>query len=308
MILSFSVLFLSTKNAIADDDDDMFFHESSVVINKTDPWEAFNRKIFKFNVFFYDNLLIPFGNFYTNNIPLVVRWSFKNIAHNYTFTPRDAILSVLDADLEGILVSFWRFAINSFFGCFGVDDPATKLGLMPYDKNIGNILYFYHIPRGNYIMLPLIGPSNLRDTIGQAMYMLTTSTMWLKYVFHAGDYAYIMSYYDAASVWHIPFRSNEDLIWISFYTEAGNYFNVAIDRIQTIKFLSENAIDRYVSFRTSYFQNLDLSEKRYIKRRIEGNTTRLNICDYEGMTVLPDECDEDPKVYNTIVGNKNNDS
>lgn len=308
ILLLFFVFFLPMRNtAIAISDDDIFFSEPTVktTVDNIDPWEPFNRKIFKFNVFIYDNLLIPFGDFYTSKVPLVIRWSFKNLMHNYTFTPRDAILSILDADLEGILVSFWRFAINSSFGCFGLDDIARRLELPSYDKDMGSVLHFYHIPRGNYIMLPILGPSNLRDSIGFASYTLMFSSFWFKYVWQLSDYAYTMSYYDIASIWHIPFSTHEDLIWISFYSEMGNYYNVAIDKILVIKFLSEHAIDRYVNFRTSYFQNLDASEKRYMKLRLEGNTTRLNICDYEGMILMPDECNEDPKIYNTIIGDKN---
>ena len=181
------LLFLQ-KPALADDDDEFFAEtpKTKIQANNLDPFESFNRKIFAFNIVIYDKMLVPFSDWYNENIPLAVRFTFKNIMQNFSTNTRDIILSVFDFDIEAILTSFWRWAIKSTFGVFGGDDVAHTVGLYAYEKSIGNILYFYHIPRGPYLMLPILGPSNLRDGIGLLAYTLTTSAFCWRYIFRAG--------------------------------------------------------------------------------------------------------------------------
>ena len=132
--------FLNLRIALADEEDEEFFSQSktSVVNTKSDPFIKFNRKIFNFNVLIYDNILIPFDDWYEKNIPLGVRWTFKNYMENWTERPNDVILSILDFDIEGILVSYWKFFVNTVFGLFGGDDVAYFVGLKSYKKSIGN--------------------------------------------------------------------------------------------------------------------------------------------------------------------------
>ena len=301
----FLVSFLMTiKPAYADDleeDDEEFFTvpavKKEISISNQDPWEKFNRKIFAFNVVVYDNLLIPFADWYNNKIPLAIRFTFKNIMQNYVVNTSDAILSILDLDLEALATTFWRWAINSVFGVFGADDVAYITGLTAYNKSIGKILHFYHIPRGPYLMLPLLGPSNLRNGLGLATFSLLTSSFCWSYIFQLKKYSHIFSYLNLTSGWRIPFRSNDELIWISFSHSIGYYIHVASTQGTVINFLSASAIDRYISFRTAFFQSLDKDEREYIKNRFEGKTTRKNVCDYDAMVELPDECYEDPKTY-----------
>src|SRR5574344_2436964 len=96
-ILLFQSL-LQFNIAIADEDDNEVFAETKQTSLKdnTDPFEPFNRTIFKFNIVIFDKILVPFGDWYNSKIPLPVRWTFKNFVQNYTETPQDAILSVFD--------------------------------------------------------------------------------------------------------------------------------------------------------------------------------------------------------------------
>ncbi|GEM_PF-2940838 len=308
-ILFFCVVFIFgnftfAKITFADDDDDEEFFSApqikkEVKLSDYDPWEGFNRKIFSFNLIVYDNFLVPFSNWYNDNIPLAIRFTFKNVMQNYVVNTNDIILSVLDFDLEAIVVSFWRWTINSIFGVFGGDDVAYDAGLMSYNKSIGDVLYFYHIPRGPYLMLPLLGPSNLRDGLGLTLFTITTSSFCWSYIFQAKKYPHLLSYLNVSSFWHFPFSTKDDLIWISFFHSVGYYMHIASTKGKVINFLSTSAIDRYVSFRTAYFQTLDKEEKNYMDARMNGKTTRKNVCDYDAMIEVPDECNEDPKIYKT---------
>ena len=244
----------------------------------------------------YVNILIPFDDCYEKNIPVGVRWTFKNYMENWTERPNDVILSILDFDIEGILVSYWKFFVNTVFGLFGGDDVAYFVGLKSYKKSIGNILHFYHIPTGPYFMLPLLGPSNIRDSFGLVGYYFLTSSFWMKFII--GNYSNMFAMHNVANpFWFIFHNSSNDLININFAMSWGYYFQIFLTKGSTITFLSNSAIDRYVSFRTAYWQNLELEEKRYENLRFNGSVEILNKCDYEAHILLPEECEDDPKSY-----------
>ena len=287
MLFVFLVFLLQTIKPVyaanIEEDDEEFFAvppvKKEISTLNQDPWEDFNRKVFAFNVVIYDNVLVPFADWYNDKIPLEIRFTFKNIMQNYVGNTNDAILSMLDFDLEALTTTFWRWAINSIFGVFGTDDVAYVAGLTAYNKSIGKVLHFYNIPRGPYLMLPLLGPSDLRDGLGLVAFSLLTSSFCWSYIFQLKQYSHIFSYLNITSGWHIPFRSNDELVWISFFHSIGYYIHVASAQGTVINFLSASAIDRYVSFRTAFFHSLDKDEKEYMKNRIEGKTTRKNVCD-----------------------------
>ena len=287
-------------------DDENFFKEMEQELPKkkpinNDPFEKFNRKIFAFNVLFYDKLLVPIGNWYDDTLPPEVRLAIKNVLQNYSTTPNDIFFSVADFDLEAIVVNGWRFFTNTLFGFFGIDDIASSLNLTQRRKTFDNVLYFYHIPRGPYIMLPLIGPSNLRDTIGIAIGGLSTS--YFTMYFLIGNYAYLYSYANYFNPLLIPFNGGLNAMsWVSFGATGLNWARIALEKNTTIKFLSSNTIDRYANFRAAYYQSLDKTEKEYNDARFNGKTTRYNICDYDALDDLPYDCTEDPKAYSLTIG------
>ena len=86
------------------------------------------------------------GSFFGN---LGDAWSFVN--------------NVLQAKPEGALHSFWRVVINSTMGLGGVLDPATEMRLQRHRGDFGQTLGYWGVPAGPYFVLPLFGPSTLRD-------------------------------------------------------------------------------------------------------------------------------------------------
>lgn len=304
----FFVLFFCISNipsSKAEDDEDFFAEIGQETPRQpsinNDPFEKFNRKIFDFNVVFYDKFLVPAGDWYANNLPPEVRIAIKNVLQNYSTTPSSLFYSVADFDLEAILNNGWRFFTNTLFGLFGVDDIATKLELEQRHKNFGDVLYFLHIPRGPYIMLPFAGPSNLRDTAGTAIGWLITSYFTMHWLIC--DYAYLYSYANYFNPLLIPFDGDLNAMsWIGFGITGLNVVRIALEKNTTIKFLSTNVIDRYASFRSAYYQSLDKAEKEYKEARLNGKTTRYNVCDYDALDELPDNCQDDPKSYSLTIG------
>ena len=297
-------LFACTKISLADDADDDYAFAEIQQIETNDPLESLNRKIFGFNEIIFDNVYIPFGRWYENNIPLPVRWSFKNFTQHYTETPQDMILSVLDFDLEGFLVASWRFLINGTIGLWGILDPANDLGLKSVHKTFGQVFYFYGIPRGPYLMLPFIGPSNLRDTVGMVTEFVVTNYFLMNLLFGKKP-TYLFTYQNVFSPFFYFHPKLSSLTWIAFGNSIGKYFNTFATAAPTLEVLSQGAIDKYLNFRTGYYQSLKNDEEKYDKLRKNGKLKRENVCDYDAMIGLPEECNDDPKTYSFALEKEN---
>ena len=301
LFLIFYLLLINTTKADEFDDEEALFllqqQEQKQTKNDRDPFEYFNRKIFDFNMILYDNIFIPYEKFYTKYIPLEIRWTLKNFIQNYTDTPQDMVLSVLDGDIEAIIVSCWRFILNTTFGLFGLFDFAYDTGLSKYNKKFEQILHFYHIPSGPYLVLPIIGSNTIRGTIGMAIEFIFTSPLFLHYMFGIIALSPFTFQYLANPFLLIDYQA-KNLKWFSTAWRISNYYHIFIANIGMANILSETSIDRYISFRENYLSSLEDNMKQYENKRWNGVTNRDNICDYEGMVELPKECEEDPKIYN----------
>jgi phospholipid-binding lipoprotein MlaA len=129
-----------------------------------DPWEGYNRAMTQFNDSVDQAVLKPVATAYTSAVPSPVRTGvsnfFGNIGDAWSF-----VNNLLQADVEGALYSFWRVAVNTTFGLGGILDPATEMRLDRHRKDFGLTLGRWGMPPGPYLVLPILGPSTLRDTI-----------------------------------------------------------------------------------------------------------------------------------------------
>ena len=128
-----------------------------------DPWESYNRSMTKFNTAVDDAVLKPVATAYKDVTPSVVRTGvgnfFANLGDVWSF-----VNNVLQAKPEASLSSFWRVVVNTTMGLGGVLDPATDMRLTRYSEDFGQTLGYWGMPAGPYLVLPLMGPSTLRDT------------------------------------------------------------------------------------------------------------------------------------------------
>lgn len=134
--------------------------------NNVDPYEHFNRKIYTFNTKVDNYVLKPVAEGYVTVTPAVVRHGVTNAFNNV-----DMITTVPNDILQGKFVyavsDGWRFIINSTAGVGGLFDVATKLGIPAHHEDFGLTLAQWGLKKNSpYLMLPLLGPSNPRDTIG----------------------------------------------------------------------------------------------------------------------------------------------
>jgi len=128
-----------------------------------DPLESANRTVFKFNDALDRAILKPAAQGYTWAIPQGVRNSVTNVFENVgdTYTMANDLLQGKVADGSEDLM---RVVMNTFFGVGGLFDVASQAGLPKHNQDFGLTLAHYGVPPGPYLVVPLLGPSTLRDS------------------------------------------------------------------------------------------------------------------------------------------------
>ncbi|MDX2479199.1 MAG: VacJ family lipoprotein [Desulfuromusa sp.] len=153
----------------ADTQPPMRTYEEVVGTHKTievsDPLEGFNRGVYRFNYYFDKFIFLPIVNTYAFIMPDYAEKRVSNFVDNiYEFNNFTNNLLQLKIKQTGITLA--RFAINTTVGIAGLWDPATSMGLRRKPEDFGQTLGHYGVGNGPYLVLPIMGPSNLRDTTG----------------------------------------------------------------------------------------------------------------------------------------------
>ena len=131
--------------------------------NPRDPLEPFNRSVYKFNDAVDTAVLKPVATAYQDVVPKLVRQGVNNFFGNL----QDAWSAVNTAlQLKGAAAgdSLARFGVNTFLGFGGILDWATEFQIERHTKDFGHTLGYWGVPPGPYLVLPLLGPSSLRET------------------------------------------------------------------------------------------------------------------------------------------------
>jgi phospholipid-binding lipoprotein MlaA len=195
--------------------------------SEDDPWESVNRPIYKFNDVIDTYALKPLAQGYQYIAPQFVEDGVHNFFQNIGDV-RNLANDILQAKPHAAGVDTARLIFNTTFGLLGVIDVGTKMGLQRNDEDFGQTLGYWGVGSGPYVMLPLLGPSTLRDAPSK----------------------YVDSY-------TAPYRYVDDVpVRNSFY---------ALDIIDTRASLlsSEKLItgDRYTFIRNAYLQNREFKVK-----------------------------------------------
>ena len=146
--------------------------------NKADPWETMNRQTYAFNTTVDHYVFRPVAKGYKAVTPKPVRTCVSNMMDNLT-EPRNAVNNVLQGKGNGAFVSFMRFIVNSTFGVFGCFDVASMGDLTPHYEDFGQTLGTWGVGNGPYLVLPLLGPSTVRDTVGLGGNYVTSIQSWI---------------------------------------------------------------------------------------------------------------------------------
>lgn len=133
-----------------------------------DPLSGYNKVMTKFNDKAYTYVLSPITKGYAYVVPETARLGVSNFFDNLMFPVR-FVNNLLQFKFQNSFEELGRFVINSTFGIAGLIDVASMhTKLEKHDEDFGQTLGFYGVGSGFHIVLPLLGPSNLRDTIGFA--------------------------------------------------------------------------------------------------------------------------------------------
>ena len=190
-----------------------------------DPLEGFNRAVFVFNDKLYIYGLRPLTKGYARVVPTVTRKGVKNFFNNLFF-PIRFVNDLLQGKGEAAGMEFSAFFVNTTLGFGGLNDFAQKhVGIRLQDEDFGQTLGSYGIGNGFYLLLPVWGPSSLRDAVGRA-----------------GDW--LINPINYAEPWELcrGAWALEKVNWTSFH--IGEY-----------EAFKEASIDPYTALRNAYIQN-----------------------------------------------------
>ena len=188
-----------------------------------DPWQGYNRAMFRFNTDFDNAFLKPAAQAYQYITPEPVDEGITNFFRNIA-DATSAVNNVFQFKLSRAGSDVGRVFINTTVGVVGFFDVATNVGLPSYKEDFGQTLGYWGIGAGPYFVMPILGPSSVRDTVG-----------------FAGDVALD------------PFFSiSKDKIYWGFVTLR------VVDRraglLTAGELVDEAAIDRYAFIRDAYLQ------------------------------------------------------
>lgn len=132
--------------------------------NPRDPLERVNRGTHQFNEGVDNVVLKPVATLYREKVPPLVRTGVSNFFGNVG-DAWSAVNSLLQFRLQDAEENFARFHLNTMFGVFGIFDLASDLNIERHREDFGQTLGRWGMPAGPYLVLPLLGPSTLRDTL-----------------------------------------------------------------------------------------------------------------------------------------------
>jgi phospholipid-binding lipoprotein MlaA len=198
--------------------------------SERDPFEPANRAVFEFN----DNadrfVFKPVAEGYRFVLPEMVRTGVRNFFSNLR-DPWIAVNQLLQGKVELALSDGWRFVANTTFGIGGIFDIATDMRLPKHNEDFGQTLGVWGFETGPYLVIPIWGPSSIRDGAGLV----------------ADAYTYLP--------WWIPdwLDLSHRVAWQNSLT-ALDFVNARSNLLEATNVLEEAALDRYAFVREAYFQ------------------------------------------------------
>lgn len=192
-----------------------------------DPFENANREIFKFNQAVDHAVLVPVAKTYRAVLPSPVRDSVRDFLNNLR-APLIFADDTLQGDFGLAKNTLARFVINSTIGMGGLVDVAGRWGIPYHEQDFGITLGVWGIAEGPYLVIPVLGPSDPRDFIGE-----TAESF--------------------ADPWNI-LAAEHNLVWASFVRGAVNGIDQRSRYIETLADIERTSLDYYATIRSLYRQ------------------------------------------------------
>jgi len=192
-----------------------------------DPAEGVNRAIFKANVAVDRAVMKPVAKAYSEHVPDAVQTGVHNVVQNLK-EPAVAVNDLLQGHVGNAWQSVQRLTVNSTIGVAGVVDVAAKWGLPPHKADFGQTLGVWGVGEGPYIQLPLLGPSNPRDTLGTAVDMALNP---------------------------LTFVGGAPATYAGVATGGANAVDKRAEHLEDLDALERNSLDYYAALRSVYRQH-----------------------------------------------------
>ena len=142
-----------------------------------DPLQPFNRAMFTFNDVVDRAVFRPLAVGYRAVLPQRVRNGVNNFFNNLR-APTTLLNDILQGKPQRAQETINRFLVNSTIGLLGFVDIATSIGFPKHQEDYGQTLAVWGVPSGPYIVLPLLGPSTLRDAVGKVPEFYIADPLW----------------------------------------------------------------------------------------------------------------------------------
>jgi len=203
--------------------------DEASTVDLNDPWEGFNQPIFKFNLGFDKYVAKPFISAY-DVIPRQGRRSIANVLSNL-YEPLNVLHGLLQLNPKITFTSLWRFLLNSTFGLGGLDDFAARHAHLPgMPQSMGKTLGRWGLPAGPYLVLPILGPSSVRDGSGR-----------------------VADWFADPLNWH-------DQTWINVTRGVASGISTRDAQSQAVELLYYESLDPYAATRAAYRQRETFDE------------------------------------------------
>jgi len=134
--------------------------------DQRDPWERMNRATYTFNDKFDKAIARPVARGYRKVAPHFVQTGVRNFFDNLNY-PVVMVNDMLQGEFKPLVNDFSRLLLNTTLGIGGLFDPATAAGLDKNDRDLGQTFGKWGMPKGPYVVLPFLGPSDVRDGFGR---------------------------------------------------------------------------------------------------------------------------------------------
>ena len=209
-------------------------------------FEKTSRAILKFNLAFDDAILEPIAKGY-NKLPEPIKDSTSNFTSNIGM-----LLSIpnnlLQGNFEQLGHSIGSFVVNSSLGVLGLFNPAEKLGLKPHKEDAGQTLGAYGVNSGCYFVIPILGPTTVRDSFGMIADTFIDPFAHITIREHElfGASGNSLDYYAIRGTTAIDFRADNDTNFTS---------------------LEKNSLDLYSSLKSVYLQNRENKIKNSVNNQ-----------------------------------------
>ena len=213
----------------------LIFLNFNIKANATEEcFEKTSRAIFKFNMALDDIVLEPLSKGY-NKLPNPIKTGTSNFTSNI-----GTLLSIPNNLLQGNLKqlghSVGSFTINTTVGILGFLNPAEKIGLKPHKEDVGQTLGSYGIGTGCYFVLPIFGPTTVRDSVGlfADTFVDPFAHVTIREKELLGASGNNLDYYSVKATGVVDFRADND---------------------QNFESLEKNSLDLYSSLKSIYLQD-----------------------------------------------------